>query len=216
MVMPPTPVRHHVNHVCRPRPRSAAIVEGHDEDRPTGRMIRRVPVEFHVDGRLWALAVRRRERAAAAGTRMPPDAAESASPGSGVSSAFPSAARPARRPQSNVPADTTSTLRTTTRAATRSVPHSRSTGSSTRSIRCWSPRSVSVRIPPPGGNELIFLGRYYLTSSAPQASLATCPDAANHDHAVVPFRGHRARQRHEHAPVDGRLFPASRCQVRQP
>lgn len=28
--------------------------------------------------------------------------------------------------------------------------------------------------PPPGGNELIFLGRYYLTSSAP-SELSTCP-----------------------------------------
>jgi hypothetical protein len=29
--------------------------------------------------------------------------------------------------------------------------------------------------PPPGGNELIFLGRYYLTSSAPAGFPATCP-----------------------------------------
>jgi hypothetical protein len=29
--------------------------------------------------------------------------------------------------------------------------------------------------PPPGGNELIFLGRYYLTSSAPAGFPSTCP-----------------------------------------
>jgi hypothetical protein len=29
--------------------------------------------------------------------------------------------------------------------------------------------------PPPGGNELIFLGRYYLTSSAPSNFPSTCP-----------------------------------------
>jgi hypothetical protein len=29
--------------------------------------------------------------------------------------------------------------------------------------------------PPPGGNELIFLGRYYLTSSAPAGFASTCP-----------------------------------------
>jgi hypothetical protein len=29
--------------------------------------------------------------------------------------------------------------------------------------------------PPPGGNELIFLGRYYLTSSAPSGFPSTCP-----------------------------------------
>jgi hypothetical protein len=29
--------------------------------------------------------------------------------------------------------------------------------------------------PPPGGNELIFLGRYYLTSSAPSLFPSTCP-----------------------------------------
>jgi hypothetical protein len=29
--------------------------------------------------------------------------------------------------------------------------------------------------PPPGGNELIFLGRYYLTSSAPALFPSTCP-----------------------------------------
>jgi len=29
--------------------------------------------------------------------------------------------------------------------------------------------------PPPGGNELIFLGRYYLTSSAPSKFPSTCP-----------------------------------------
>jgi hypothetical protein len=29
--------------------------------------------------------------------------------------------------------------------------------------------------PPPGGNELIFLGRYYLTSSAPSQFPSTCP-----------------------------------------
>jgi hypothetical protein len=29
--------------------------------------------------------------------------------------------------------------------------------------------------PPPGGNELIFLGRYYPTSSAPSGSPSTCP-----------------------------------------
>lgn len=31
------------------------------------------------------------------------------------------------------------------------------------------------RTPPPGGNELIFLGRYYLTSSAPAGFPSTCP-----------------------------------------
>jgi hypothetical protein len=31
------------------------------------------------------------------------------------------------------------------------------------------------RNPPPGGNELIFLGRYYLTSSAPAGFASTCP-----------------------------------------
>jgi len=31
------------------------------------------------------------------------------------------------------------------------------------------------RNPPPGGNELIFLGRYYLTSTAPAGFPATCP-----------------------------------------
>jgi hypothetical protein len=32
--------------------------------------------------------------------------------------------------------------------------------------------------PPPGGNELIFLGRYYLTSSAPAGFPSTCPTRA--------------------------------------
>ena len=38
--------------------------------------------------------------------------------------------------------------------------------------------------PPPGGNELIFLGRYYLTSSAPAGFPATCP---TRDSATTPM-----------------------------
>jgi hypothetical protein len=38
--------------------------------------------------------------------------------------------------------------------------------------------------PPPGGNELIFLGRYYLTSSAPARFPSTCP---TRDTATTPL-----------------------------
>jgi hypothetical protein len=38
--------------------------------------------------------------------------------------------------------------------------------------------------PPPGGNELIFLGRYYLTSSAPSGFPSTCP---TRDSATTPL-----------------------------
>jgi hypothetical protein len=38
--------------------------------------------------------------------------------------------------------------------------------------------------PPPGGNELIFLGRYYLTSSAPSGFPSTCP---SRDSATLPL-----------------------------
>ena len=63
---------------------------------------------------------------------------------------------------------------TTTRAATPSARRSGSMGPSTRSTRCWNLRSVSARTRLPAGNQLIFLGRYRLTSSAPSGFPAAC------------------------------------------
>ena len=48
--------------------------------------------------------------------------------------------------------------------------------------------------PPPGGNELIFLGRYYLTSSAPTGFPSTCPTRDTPTARYVPFRGDRSGQ----------------------
>ena len=56
--------------------------------------------------------------------------------------------------------------------------------------------------PPPPENELIFLGRYRLTSGSP-AGFPSVPEAGDADHAAVPLRGHRAGQRPELGPVAG-------------
>ena len=53
--------------------------------------------------------------------------------------------------------------------------------------------------PPPPENQLIFLGRYRLTSSAP----SVLPGCLRDDYVVVPFRGDRAGQRPERGPVAG-------------
>jgi hypothetical protein len=41
--------------------------------------------------------------------------------------------------------------------------------------------------PPPGGNELIFLGRYYLTSSPPAGFPASCPTQATDTNSLCRF-----------------------------
>ena len=104
---------------------------------------------------------------------------------------------------------------TTTRAATRSARRSGFTGSSTRSTQCWNPQiCIGENPPPPPGNELIFLGRYRLTSWRRRASRATCPTRQDVDLAAVPLRGHRAGQRPEPSPIAGRLLLDHAVEVR--
>ena len=57
--------------------------------------------------------------------------------------------------------------------------------------------------PPPGGNELIFLGRYRTTTSGP-GGLA---HVVRQRYASVSLRGHRQGQRPEPRPVARRLLP---------
>ena len=80
-------------------------------------------------------------------------------------------------------------------------------GSSTASTQCWSPQiCIGENPPPPPENQLIFLGRYCLTSSAPSGFPSTCPKQRDVDHAAVPLRGHRAGQRPELTPSPGDFF----------
>ena len=61
--------------------------------------------------------------------------------------------------------------------------------------------------PPPGGNELIFLGRYYLTSSAPDGFPSTCPARATATAPLCRFEVMvRDNDRNRRA-VEGRLLP---------
>ena len=67
--------------------------------------------------------------------------------------------------------------------------------------------------PPPGGKELIFLGRYRPTTSAPAGFPKSCPTRRRRPTAV-PFRGHRAGQRQE--PARRRRATSSRSRCRAP
>ena len=109
------------------------------------------------------------------------------------------------RPESARPVNSVSSSPTPTTAATPSARRSRSTGPSTRSIR-WTESMFCIgQNPPPGGNELIFLGRYRVKSSAP--SNFPCARCGTPGPAAVPFRGHGAGQRQGSRTVTRRLFP---------
>jgi hypothetical protein len=60
--------------------------------------------------------------------------------------------------------------------------------------------------PPPGGNELIFLGRYRPTAPLPPGFPATCPRRETSTSPLCPLRGHRAGLRREPRRVEGRLL----------
>jgi hypothetical protein len=60
--------------------------------------------------------------------------------------------------------------------------------------------------PPPGGNELIFLGRYYLTSSAPAGFPSTCPTRETTTTPLCRFEVIVRDNDGNHAPSTGDYF----------
>jgi hypothetical protein len=60
--------------------------------------------------------------------------------------------------------------------------------------------------PPPGGNELIFLGRYYLTSSAPAGFPSTCPTRETSTTPLCRFEVIVRDNDMNHAPSPGDFF----------
>jgi hypothetical protein len=60
--------------------------------------------------------------------------------------------------------------------------------------------------PPPGGNELIFLGRYYLTSSAPAGFPSTCPTRGTATSPLCRFEVIVRDNDMNHAPSPGDYF----------
>jgi hypothetical protein len=60
--------------------------------------------------------------------------------------------------------------------------------------------------PPPGGNELIFLGRYYLTSSAPAKFPSTCPTRQTATSSLCRFQVTVQDNDENHAPSPGDYF----------
>jgi hypothetical protein len=60
--------------------------------------------------------------------------------------------------------------------------------------------------PPPGGNELIFLGRYYLTSSAPAGFPSTCPPSGSDTNSLCRFEVIVRDNDQNNAPSPGDYF----------
>jgi hypothetical protein len=60
--------------------------------------------------------------------------------------------------------------------------------------------------PPPGGNELIFLGRYYLTSSAPAGFPPTCPTRDTTTTSMCRFEVDVRDNDNNHIPSTGDYF----------
>ena len=124
----------------------------------------------------------------------------SASPS--AASASPAARTRIRRPVSSASSSPTTNTATTSRSARRSG----STGSSTSIDPVLESAICIGQNPPPGGNELIFLGRYRPTSAPPAGFPATCPTRETKTTPLCRFEVIVRDNDGEPRPVAGRLL----------